>query len=73
MKKKSKQEDFKPLALFAVITTEVVVLPLSWVALFYWLAQKYHWNRWIPVVAGLAGLIVGFLRIYQQGKNDRQR
>lgn len=60
----------RSLALLGVITTEIVFVPLSWAALFYWLSKKFGWTMLVAVVAGFAGMIFGFIRVSKWVKKN---
>ena len=58
------EKKYKQLALFSVITAEIVVTPCVFGAIAYWFTKKNEWQMLMTTLAAAAGLLIGFYRVF---------
>jgi len=62
------EKKYKQLALFSIITAEIVFTPCVLGGIAYWLSQGSSWKMGITVASALGGLCIGFYRVYKMSK-----
>jgi len=66
------ENKYKQLALFSVITAEIVITPCALGGLAYWLSQGKSFQMLVTCLSAFLGLCIGIYRIYTVYKTQSQ-